>query len=157
MDSDGNNKSKSKRKSDMDENLITLKWNIDQLDDTYYEVHLYKYFGQQNKRKLSTIKVVARGNEIEKRTLTEDEVEWLLFAIQNIKIKFDDGNTLNHTDPSTDYRLRIKNSSFNLDYKWTSDGIYGNDALSVSLMYIVEKLCEIRELDYGELGLHVKM
>ena len=140
----------------MDENLTTIKWNIDKRDDTYYEVHLYKYLGQQNKRKLSTIKIVGRGNEIEKRTLTEEEVETLFFAIEHIKIKFDDGNVLTHTNPYDDYRLRIKNSNLNLDFNWTSDGIYGNETLTVSLNYVIEKLSNIKELDYIELGLELK-
>ena len=140
----------------MDENLTTIKWNIDKRDDTYYEVHLYKYLGQQNKRKLSTIKIVGRGNEIEKRTLTEEEVETLFFAIEHIKIKFDDGNVLIHTDPYDDYRLRIKNSSFNLDFNWTSDGIYGNEALTMSLNYVIEKLCDIEPFNFSELGLMLK-
>lgn len=137
-------------------NLTTLKWNIDQRDDTYYEVHLYRHFGQQNKRKLSTIKVVGRGNVIEKRTLTEEEVKTLFFAIEQIKIKFDDGNVLIHTNPYDDYRLRIKNSNFNLDFNWTSDGIYGNESLTISLNYVIEKLSDIRELDCIELGLEQK-
>ena len=140
----------------MDENLTTIKWNIDKRDDTYYEVHLYKYLGQQNKRKLSMIKIVGRGNEIEKRTLTEEEVETLFFAIEHIKIKFDDGNVLTHTNPYDDYRLRIKNSNFNLDFNWTSDGIYRNETLTISLNYVIEKLSNIKELDYIELGLEPK-
>ena len=141
----------------MDDNLTTIKWNIDQHDHTYYEVHLYRYLGHTHKRKLSTIKVVGRDNEIEKRTLNQNEVELLFFAIENIKIKFNEGNLLIHTYPYDSYRLRIKNINFNFDFKWTSDGIYGNDALSISLMYIIEKLCEIKELDYSELGLEMKM
>lgn len=141
----------------MDDNLTILKWNIDNIDDTYFEVHLYRYFGHQKKRKLSTIKIIGRGNEIEKRTLSEDEVGCLFFALENIKFKFDDGNTLIHSDPYDNYRLRIKNSNFNLDFKWTSDGIYGNDALSISLNYLIDKLCDIRELNYSELGLEPKM
>ena len=140
----------------MDDNLTTIKWNIDQHEDTYYEVHLYRYLGQQNKKKLSTIKVVGTGNEIEKRTLAEDEVESLLFAIEHIKIKFDDGNLLIVTNPYDDYRLRIKNSNFNLDFNWTSDGIYGNETLTISLNYVIEKLSDIRELNYTELGLEPK-
>ena len=140
----------------MDDNLTTIKWNIDQHEDTYYEVHLYRYLGQQNKKKLSTIKVVGTGNEIEKRTLAEDEVESLLFAIEHIKIKFDDGNLMIRTLPSDDYRLRIKNSNFNLDFKWTSDGIYGSDALTISLNYVIEKLCDIKPCNFNELGLEPK-
>ena len=140
----------------MDDNLTTIKWNIDKRDDTYYEVHLYRYLGQSHKRKLSTIKVVGRDNEIEKRKLTQDEVEWLFFAIEHIKIKFDDGNVLIHTDPYDDYRLRIKNSSFNLDFNWTSDGIYGNEALTMSLNYVIEKLCDIEPFNFSELGLMLK-
>jgi len=141
----------------MDENLTTIKWNIDKRDDTYYEVHLYRYLGQSHKRKLSTIKVVGRDNEIEKRKLTQDEVEWLFFAIEHIKIKFDDGNILIHTDPYDDYRLRIKNSNFNLDFNWTSDGIYGNEALTMSLNYVIEKLCDIKPFNLNELGLEPKL
>lgn len=141
----------------MDDNLTILKWNIEKLDDTYYETHLYRYLGHQHKRKLSTIKVVGRGNEIEKRTLTEDEVALLFFATEQIKIKYDDGNLMIHSDPYNDYRLRLKNSHFNLDFKWTSDGIYGNDALSISLNYVIEKLCDIRAFDITELGLEPKM
>jgi len=137
----------------MDDSLTTIKWNIDQHEDTYYEVHLYRYLGQQNKKKLSTIKVVGRDNEIEKRKLTQDEVEWLFFAIEHIKIRFDDGNILIHTDPYDDYRLRIKNSNFNLDFNWTSDGIYGNEVLTKSLNYVVEKLCDIKPFNLSELGL----
>lgn len=140
----------------MDENLTTLKWNIDQRDDTFYEVRLYRYMGHTHKRKLSTIKVVGLDNEIEKRKLTPNEVELLFFAIENIKIKFDEGNLMIHSAPYDSYRLRIRNSNYNLDFKWISDGIYGNDALSISLMYIIEKLCEIRELDWSELGLDMK-
>ena len=141
----------------MDDSLTTMKWNIDQYDDTYYEVHLYRYLGPHNRRKLSTIKVVGRGNEVEKRTLTQDEVESLFFAIERINIKYDTGNCLTHTDPSDEYRLRIKSSNFSFDFNWTSDGIYGNDALAISLNYVIEKLCDIRELDYSELGLELKM
>jgi hypothetical protein len=137
----------------MDENLTTIKWNIDKREDTYYEVHLYRYIGQKENRKLSTIKVVGRGNEIEKRKMTEDEVESLFFALEHIKIKFDDGNVLIHTDPYDDYRLRIKNSNFNLDFEWTSDGIYGNEALTISLNYVIEKLCDIKPFNLSELGL----
>lgn len=141
----------------MDNNLTTIKWNIDQLDDTYYEVHLYRYLGQQNKRKLSTIKVVGRGSEIEKRTLTEDEIETLFFAIEQIKFKYDEGNLLINSDPYDDFRLRLKNSNFTLDFKWTSDGIYGNDALAISLNYVIEKLCDVKAFDIFELGLEPKM
>ena len=141
----------------MDENLTTIKWNIDQRDDTYYEVHLYRYLEPHQKRKLSTIKVIGRENEIEKRTLTIDEVESLFFAIEHIKIKFDQGNLQIHTDPYDDYRLRIKNSNFNLDFKWTSDGIYGNEALTISLNYVIEKLCDIRAFNISELGLEAKL
>ena len=140
----------------MDSDLTTLKWNVDLHDDTYYEVHLYRYFGQQNKRKLSTIKVVGRGHEVERRALTEVEVAALIRAIGKITIKFDESSELVHTLPRDDYRLRIKNPNFNLDFKWTSDGIYGNHALSLSLMDIVERLRDIKDLDYSQLGLEPK-
>ena len=61
-----------------------------------------------------------------------------------------------HSDPYDEYRLRLKNSNFNLDFKWTSNGIYGNDALFISLMYIIEKLSDIKNLNYTELGLVAK-
>jgi len=138
----------------MDGNLTILKWNIDLEDDTYYEVHIYRYFGPQNKRKLSTIKAVGRGNEVVKRALTEVEVSALIRAIGKVAIKFDESSELVHTLPRDDYRLRIKNSNFNLDFKWTSDGIYGNHALSLALTHIVETLCEIS--DYHTLGIEPK-
>lgn len=141
----------------MDENLTVIKWNVDQADDAYYEVHLYKYWRQQQKRKLSTLKVVGRGNEIEKRTLTNEEIESLFFALEQVNLKYDDGNEVIVKMPSTDYRLRIKNQYFNLDFKWSSYGIFGNNALQISLDYVIEKLCDLRELDCEELGLEIKM
>ena len=140
----------------MDENLTTIKWNIDQYDETYYEVHLYRYLESHHKRKLSTIKVIARENEIEKRTLTIDEVESLFFAIKRIKIKFDQGNLQDQSHPYDEYRLRLKNSNFNLDFKWTSNGIYGNEALYVSLNYVIKILCDIKAFNLTELGLEPK-
>ena len=50
----------------------------------------------------------------------------------------------------------LKNSNFNLDFNWTSDGIYGNETLTLSLNYVIEKLSNIKELDYIKLGLEPK-
>jgi len=141
----------------MDDNLTILKWNIDQLNDTYYEVHLYRHLPRTKNIKLSHLKVVGSGNEIEKRTLTEYEIEKLFLAIEQISIKYDNGQIMEYKEPCDEYRLQVKSAGFNLDFKWTTEGIVGYDVLTVSLARVIEAMCDIRELDYPELGLQLKM
>lgn len=142
----------------MDNRLTIIKWNIDQNDHTYYEFFIYSNLDDCKKIKLSTIKVVGVGNEIEKRSLTAAEVAGLLDKIAKIRVKYDAGSgVMSRTDPADYYRLRIKSFDFSLDFKWSNDGLYGKDALYTSLNNVIKNMCEIRALDWIELGLEFKM
>jgi hypothetical protein len=141
----------------MDDRLTIIKWNIDQHDDTYYEFFIYNNLDDSKKVKLSTIKVVGLGNEIEKRSLTIEEVAGLLDSVAKIRVKYDcGGGVLTVTCPADYYRLRIKSSNFNLDFKWSSDGLYGKDALYSSLNNVIKNMCQIRALNWESLGLDYK-
>lgn len=142
----------------MDDRLTIIKWNIDQHEDTYYEFFIYNNLDDCKKIKLSTIKVVGLGNEIEKRSLTTEEVAGLLGAVAKIRLKYDGGSGVTSmTLPADYYRLRIKSSNFSLDFKWSSDGLYGKDALYSSLNRVIKNMCEIRALNWVELGLEFKI
>ena len=144
----------------MTNNEIIIRWHIEQLADTYYEAHLFRFFElykERVNRKLSYLKVIAQGNEIEHKILTEKNVNDLLSAIEKINFKFDNCENMFHQDPVIEYKLIIKSENYNLNYKWSTDGIYGNENLYFALKYVIETLCEIRELDYPELGLQLKM
>jgi hypothetical protein len=141
----------------MDDRLTIVKWNIDQHEDTYYEFFIYNNLDDCKKIKLSTIKVVGLGNEIENRSLTTAEVAGLLDKVAKIRVKYDaGGGEISITLPADYYRLRIKSSNFNLDFKWSSDGLYGKTALYSSLNHVIKKMCEIRALNWEALGLGYK-
>lgn len=141
----------------MDEYQTLLKWNIDGNKDAFYQVSIYDYPDwYEGARKLSTIKVVGLGHEIDMRGLAPNEVESLINAIEQIQFRYTYSDETHRRLPIDYYRLEIKSESFKLDFTWDSNGILGNEALYKSLMGIIEALCEIRELYLFEFGMHPK-
>jgi hypothetical protein len=141
----------------MDEYQTLLKWNIDGDKDAFYQVSLYKYPDwYEGAKKLSTIKVVGLGHEIDMRGLAPNEVESLISAIEQIQFQYSFSNEICRRLPVDDYRLEIKSENFKLDFSWDSNGILGNEVLYKSLMGVIDSLCEIREVFLFEFGMQAK-
>jgi hypothetical protein len=143
----------------MNENLIKIRWNIDGRKDTYYDINLYHYPNdfEGNPKKLSSIKIVGSGNEVQMRSLTSVEVSNILRGIEKIKFKFIPDSELTITDPSDEYYLRLESNFYKLIFTWDSDGIPGNSALFSSLMSLIDVFLDIEELNVQKLGLEMKL
>jgi len=147
----------------MDKYLTTIRSTVCDITGTYFEAqlyryptegHLYKYPEKKTKnQKLSRIIVESKGKELINRTLSESEVNKLFSSLERISFKLDNDNGMYGMSPEVSSELKIKSAHFNLVYKWTTDGIYGNRALERSLTSVLETLDSILEKDSFELDL----
>lgn len=147
----------------MDKYLTVIRSTVCDITGTYFEAqlyryptegHLYKYPEKKTKnQKLSRIIVESKGKELINRTLSESEVKKLFSSLEQIKFKLDTDNGIYGQQPEVSSELKIKSVHFNLVYKWTTDGIYGNRTLERSLTNVLETLDSILENDSFELDL----
>ena len=135
--------------------IIKIKWNIFDLVDVYYEATIYQYGGFEQfstKKKQSKLCVYSKHDLVHRQYLNESDQDHLLFALENIRSKFTDSDVLLRHMPSIPFRLRIKSPHFNLDYKWTDEGIAGNNSLFQTLSYVIETLSDLYPLNLNQLG-----
>ena len=147
----------------MDKYLTIIRSTVCDITGTYFEAqlylyptegHLYKFPEKKSKnQKLSRIIVESKGKELINRTLNESEVKKLFSSLEQIKFKLDTDNGIYGQDPEISFELKIKSVHFNLVYKWTTDGIYGNRTLERSLTNVLETLDSVLENDSFELDL----
>lgn len=150
----------------MDKYLTVIRSTVCDITDTYFEAQLYRYpteghlfkFPEKKTKnqKLSRIIVESKCKELINRTLSESEVKKLFSSLEKIKYKLDTDNGIYGQEPEISSELKIKSVHFNLVYKWTTDGIYGNRTLEKSLTSVLETLDSILENDSFELDLPLK-
>ncbi len=150
----------------MDKYLTVIRSTVCDITGTYFEAqlyryptdgHLYKFPEKKTKhKKLSRIIVESKSKKLINRTLSESEVKKLFSSLEKIKYKLDTDNGIYGQEPEISSELKIKSVHFNLVYKWTTDGIYGNRTLERSLTSVLETLDAILEKDSFELDLPLK-
>ena len=150
----------------MNKYLTVIRSTVCDITGTYFEAqlyryptegHLYKFPEKKTKhQKLSRIIVESKGKELVNRTLSEPEVKQLFSSLERISFKLDNDNGMYGMSPEDSFELKIKSVYFNLVYKWTTDGIYGNRTLERSLTSVLETLDAILEKDSFELDLPLK-
>ena len=150
----------------MNKYLTVIRSTVCDITGTYFEAqlyryptdgHLYKFPEKKTKhQKLSRIIVESKGKELINRTLSESEVKNLFSSLERISFKLDNDNGMYGMSPEDSFELKIKSVYFNLVYKWTTDGIYGNRTLERSLTSVLETLDAILEKDSFELDLPLK-
>jgi hypothetical protein len=135
---------------------LKIRYNIDGVEDTYYDFRLYLGV-ETNEPRHSTLTIVAKGSVVITKNLSTGQVMKLIKSVKRVRNQFDGEPVTKKTTPSINYRLRISSNEFKLDYFWDSDGIEGFEGLFKSLMRLVKSIERIHAVDYEELRLPFKL